>query len=295
MGLGLRRHPQRAAGRDLSPGPLSLGRLSIALIALLVVAALRREPAPARADLRAVGPALLTCGTLWFGVYNLALNGGERRVDAGTASMIVYIAPVLIAILAGLFLREGFPRALFLGCGVAFAGVCVIALATASREASTSGVALCLLAAVTLAAGAVTQKVVLRRLSGLQTITACCVIGVVLLLPFAGRLADELGDAPLGTVAWMVYLGLFPTAIGFLTWAFALARSPAGPLGATTFLVPAVSVVLGWALLGETPAALAIAGGALCLLGVAVARGLRPGRLLRRQGPGAGDAAVSTS
>ena len=96
---------------------------------------------------------------------------------------------------------------------------------------------LCIVAAVTLASGTVTQKVVLRRLSGLQTITACCVIGVVLLLPFTGVL------------------------VGFLTWAFALVRSPAGSLGATTFLVPAVSVILGWVLLGEAPVAWAYARG----------------------------------
>src|SRR3954452_13606665 len=132
----------RAAGRHLSPGPLSLGRLSVALLALLVVLVVRRETVPTRADLRAVAPALLTCGVLWFGVYNLALNAGERRVDAGTASMIVYIAPVLIAILAGVFLGEGFPRRIFAGCSIAFAGVSVIALATASRSASVAGVGL---------------------------------------------------------------------------------------------------------------------------------------------------------
>jgi drug/metabolite transporter (DMT)-like permease len=48
------------------------------------------------------------------------LNSGERRVDAGTAAMLVNVGPVLIAILAGLLLHEGFPRALFAGCAVAF-------------------------------------------------------------------------------------------------------------------------------------------------------------------------------
>jgi drug/metabolite transporter (DMT)-like permease len=46
----------------------------------------------------------------------------------------------------------------------------------------------------------------------------------------------------------------------------------AGRLGATTYLVPPVSVLLGWAWLGESPATLAYAGGALCLIGVAVSR-----------------------
>jgi drug/metabolite transporter (DMT)-like permease len=85
-------------------------------------------------------------------------------------------------------------------------------------------------------------------------------------------------------VAWTVYLGAFPTALGFTTWAFALRRTTAGRMGATTYLVPPVAVLMGWALLGETPPALALAGGALCLAGVFVARG---GRGALRGGAGA--------
>ncbi len=85
----------------------------------------------------------------------------------------------------------------------------------------------------------------------------------------------ELGDAPASSVAWTAYLGVFPTAIGFTTWAYALKRTSAGKMGATTYLVPPIAVLLGWAILGETPPALALAGGALCLVGVAVTRGVR--------------------
>jgi drug/metabolite transporter (DMT)-like permease len=70
----------------------------------------------------------------------------------------------------------------------------------------------------------------------------------------------------------MVYLGLFPTAIGFATWAYALARTEAGRLGVTTYLVPPIAVLLGWVLLGEVPPLLAVPGGLLCLAGVGLAR-----------------------
>jgi drug/metabolite transporter (DMT)-like permease len=70
----------------------------------------------------------------------------------------------------------------------------------------------------------------------------------------------------------MVYLGVFPTALAFTTWAYALARTDAGRMGAITYLVPPISVLLGWLLLSESPSALALAGGAVCLLGVIVAR-----------------------
>jgi drug/metabolite transporter (DMT)-like permease len=77
----------------------------------------------------------------------------------------------------------------------------------------------------------------------------------------------------------VVYLGAFPTALGFTTWAFALSRTSVGRMGATTYLVPVVAIVLAWLLLDETPALLAVGGGALCLVGVAVSR--RQGRISR--------------
>jgi drug/metabolite transporter (DMT)-like permease len=265
----------RSAGHVFSPGALSLGRLVVALVALAGVSAVRDEPLPSRDDLRAVGGPLLVAGLLWFGAYNLMLNSGERRVDAGTAAMLVNVGPILIAILAGLLLGEGYPRALFAGLVVAFAGVAVIALATAQRSATRTGILLCLASAAAYAGGAVAQKIVLRRLTALQTILLCCVIGVVFFLPFAPQLARQAGDAPAGSLGWIVYLGLFPTAIGFVTWAFALARTDAGRLGATTYLVPPLSILLGWAWLGESPASLAYLGGALCLAGVALSRSRR--------------------
>jgi drug/metabolite transporter (DMT)-like permease len=258
----------RSAGHAFSPGALTLGRLVVALVALGAISTLRGERLPSRAQLRVSGPALLLCGLLWFGAYNLALNSGERRVDAGTAAMLTNVGPVLIAVLAGLLLKEGFPRTLFAGCAIAFGGVALIALASSQHAATRTGVLLCLAAACAYAGGVVAQKVVLRTLSGAQTILLCCAIGAVVCLPFVPQLWRELGDAPGGSIGWLVYLGLGPTAVGFSTWAYALSRSDAGRTAALTYLVPPVSILLGWAWLGESPASLAYAGGALCLVGV---------------------------
>ncbi len=71
----------------------------------------------------------------------------------------------------------------------------------------------------------------------------------------------------------VVYLGVVPTALAFTTWAYALTRTTAGRMGATTYVVPAIVVLMSWAFLGQTPRPLAYLGGALCLAGVAVSRG----------------------
>jgi drug/metabolite transporter (DMT)-like permease len=241
----------RAAGEDLSPGALSLGRLAVGSALLGVFVLVRRGTLPGRRE----WPGIVVCGVLWFGLYNLALNEAERRVDAGTAAMLVNVGPILIALLAGWLLKEGFPRALVAGCAVAFAGVVVIGLATSERGVAAGwGAVLCIAAAAFYAGGVVAQKPLLSRASALHVTWLAATVGLVVCLPFAATLADEVGDANASSIAWMVYLGVFPTAIGFLTWAYALSRTTAGRMGATTYLVPPIAILIGWALLAESPA-----------------------------------------
>jgi drug/metabolite transporter (DMT)-like permease len=263
----------RGVGEDLSPGALALGRLLVgtAVLGLLVLGRGWVRPEGREWGLLAV------CGIGWFGIYNVALNAAEQHLDAGTTAMLVNIGPILIAVFAGLLLGEGFPRWLVAGITVAFAGVVLIGVATRGAETDVVGVLLCIVAAVTYAAGVVAQKPLLRRLPGLQVTFMACATGAVCCLPWAGALVDDLAAAPAGSVLGMVYLGAVPTALAFSTWAYALRRMDAGRLGVTTYLVPPLVILLGWLLLDEVPPALALVGGAVCLLGVALSR--RRGRV----------------
>ena len=56
-----------------------------------------------------------------------------------------------------------------------------------------------------------------------------CLVGAVACLPFAGQLIADAADAPLSATLNMVYLGVFPTALAFTTWAYALARTTRQP------------------------------------------------------------------
>jgi drug/metabolite transporter (DMT)-like permease len=261
----------RAAGADLTGGPLALGRLLVATLALGLFLLARGERIQRldRRDAVAIG---LT-GLLWFGAYNVALNEGERRVDAGTAAMLVAVGPILIALLAGVLLSEGYPRTLVRGVTVAFAGAIVIGLATRATSTDAAwGAVLCLGAAVLYAAAVVIQKPVLARRGALEVTFLGCVGGTIVTLPFAPQLLEQAGHASAEALTWTVFLGLFPTALAFTTWAYALQRTTAGKMGALTYLVPPLAVLGGWAILAESPPAVALAGGALCLAGVAITR-----------------------
>lgn len=259
----------RHLGGDFTAGPLSLGRLLVGSLALGAVALGRGMPRPTGRQ----WVTLVAIGVLWFGVYNVALNEGERRIDAGTAAMLIQVSPVLIAVLAAVFLGERFTRQLAAGLALAFAGVAVIGLSgSPDGDRDVLGVALCLLAAVVYAVSLVLQKPLVASLAAVHVTWLACSIGAVACLPYLGGLVSEVRDAPTSSVLWLVYLGVFPTAIAFTTYAFALKHMTASSLGVTTYVVPVLTIVLSLLFLGEAPPGLAYVGGALALVGVAVAR-----------------------
>jgi drug/metabolite transporter (DMT)-like permease len=259
----------RAAGAVFSPGSLALARLLVSCLILGAVALVRRDPLPRRRD---VGQIALY-GVLWLALYSTALNAAERIVDAGTAALLVNIGPIVIAILAGIFLGEGFPPRLFAGCAIAFAGCALIGFATTqSRTGAALGIVLLGVAVLAYSTAIVVQKPVLARVPPFQVTFIGVIAATILCLPFVPSLASDVGRAGAGAIAWTVYLGAFPTAVGFATWGFALRRTNAGQLGTLTYVAPVVAVLLSWAVLRETPPWLAIIGGGLALVGVYVAR-----------------------
>ncbi|WP_369257148.1 DMT family transporter [Streptomyces sp. R35] len=259
----------RSAGAAYAPGALALGRLLTGAVALGAVCLVRREGWPPRAAWRGIAIS----GLLWFGFYMVVLNWGEQQVDAGTAALVVNTGPILIALLGSRLLGDAMPPRLLAGMAVSFAGAVAVGLSmSGDGGSSVLGVVLCLLAAVGYAAGVVAQKPALGRASALQVTTFGCMAGAVVCLPFAGQLVQDAAEAPVSATLNMLYLGLFPTALAFTTWAYALARTTASRMGATTYAVPALVVLMSWLFLDEVPGLLTLAGGALCLAGVAVSR-----------------------
>lgn len=264
----------RAVGDELSPGPLALVRLASAMPVLLVIALVARPALPRGRGLWLV----LGYGVAWFAAYTVVLNWAEHHLDAGTAAMLVNVAPLLVAVVAGVVFGEGFPRPLVLGLVVAFAGVVLIALGSGGAPTIDAlGIALGLLAAVLYAAGLLTQKVALRTVEPVAATWVGCAAGLVATLPFAPRAVVELGSASAGAIGAAIALGVGSTAIAFSTWAYVLQHSGAGPAAATTLVVPALATLIAWLVLGEVPTWLAMVGGALALGGVTISR-IRPRR-----------------
>ncbi|WP_344801303.1 DMT family transporter [Microlunatus ginsengisoli] len=255
----------------LDPGPMAVGRLLVGSVVLSAIALGRRGWTRRLPRGRAL-VLIIGYGVLWFGIYTVAVNAAGRYLDAGTSAMLVNLAPIIVAVLAGTFLHEGFPRNLVLGLVIAFAGVAIIAGATATGQVRPTGVLLALAAAALYAVGVLLQKQALATVDPVTVTWLGALAGAVATLPFLPRLVSQAGENPWPVLPGVIFLGVFPTAIAFLLWTYALSKTSAGRMAASSYVVPGIAVLLSWIFLTEVPPVLSLVGGAVSLLGVAITR-----------------------
>ena len=258
----------RVALPGLGVAGLSVGRLLVASAALAAAAALLRVRRPARSDLVRIA----ACGLSGMTAYQLLLNAGERTVPAGTASLLVNTGPVFAALLAFILLREPLTKRAQVGIGFGFAGATVMTLGQGSRLQPSRDALLILGAAVAQALFFVLQKPLLARYRGFEVTCYAVWSGTLFAVPLLPALAMAPPHPRPGQIEALVFLGVGPSAVGFVTWAYAQARVPVATAANTLYLVPFLAIGIGWALLHETARPSALLGGLLALTGVAVSR-----------------------
>jgi drug/metabolite transporter (DMT)-like permease len=256
----------RAGLHSYTPAHLALLRFLAASAGLGVVAAFRGIRLPALRDV----PLIALLGLLGFSFYNVALNTGEMTIEAGPAALLIQTLPIWTALAAVLFLRERLRPMGWLGIGVSFCGALLIALGKGSGFAIGWGAGLILLASISASAYNILQKSMLGRYGPLELTTHAIWAGTVLLLPFSSGLIAEVRAAPLTDTLAVVYLGVGPAALAYVTWAVVLSRLPASRASSMLFVVPVVAFLVGWAWLGEAPTLIDAAGGVLAMGGVAL-------------------------
>jgi drug/metabolite transporter (DMT)-like permease len=262
------------AVRGLGPAGLAVARLAVASAALALAAPWLGVRRPRPRDL----PLIALCGLAGMTGYQLLLNAGERVVPAGTASLLVATAPVYSSLLAVAFLGErssGRHRVNrhWAGSAVALAGTALIAV---SHGLGFGTSALIVLAAAVLQAIFHTaQKPLLARYTGFEVTAYAMWAGTVFILPWTGSLLRALwgpgahaGGAAIGSA---VFLGLAPSAAGFVLWAYAMARTDVGRVTVSLYLVPAAAIGISLVWLGEIPGPAELIGGAIALAGVVLA------------------------
>jgi drug/metabolite transporter (DMT)-like permease len=254
----------RAALQGFSPAGLASLRFTIAAVVLLIASLAIRPHWPRGRDLVRVALA----GGVGITAYNIALNTGELTISAGAASFLVNVAPLFTALIAAATLGERVAKRTWFGMMFSLGGVGLIGLGESGLSGFGRGAALVLAAALLQAIYFVLQKPVVAAYSPFAATVSAVAAGAVLLAPWLPQAFAEAAVAPPGALFAVVYLGVFPAAVAFLAWNYALRFLPAGQAASWLFLVPPTATLIGLIWPGEIPSGLALLGGAIALIGV---------------------------
>ncbi len=252
------------------PWALALLRLLVASAVLVLVALVVRVRLPRRG----LWARVLVAGLLGQTLYQGLLMTGELTVPAGTASLLIATAPVFSVLGAAVLLHERLGRR-WVGMAVAFAGAALVGMSLGVGGGA--GAFVVLAAALCQGLFHVVVKPLAEELGAVAATAWTTWAGALLLLPALPSLLAQAPSAGWSAGAAALYLGVVPSALGFLTWTTAVARTSIARSTVSLYLVPVVALALAWGWLGERPTPVALLGGGLAVLGVALVRAVRPG------------------
>ena len=255
-----------------APAELALLRFLVASLVFALPVAFGLIKLPPRRD----WPAVVVLSLLGMTVYQLSLGYAMTRVPAGSAAVIVSLAPGVTAALAALRLGESLGRRILIGLAVAFAGALLVTLGSGRTIRFEPMALLVLVSVLVTSIYFVGQKPLLQRTTPLGFTAASIFVGTLGLLPFGLHLPEKLALASTPQIASAIWLGLGPTILGYIAWSFALSRAPVSVVSSFLYGQPLLAGLIAWLWLGQTMGSLAILGGALTLVGVALTvRGAR--------------------
>jgi drug/metabolite transporter (DMT)-like permease len=243
------------------PGHLALLRFLIASAFMAVVAAFKGISLPRFRDL----PLLMVLGFFAVSLHHVVLNIGQQHVSAGASSVLAQSTPLFSTLLARFVFKD---RVSFWRWGCIVAGlVGVVIVVAGDRGLGSVDVhgLLILLAALSWSFYFALQKHQTGRYDGLTLVCYTVWSGTALLLIYLPGLASEVVSAPIH-VQWAVLaLGVFPSALAYLAWAFVLAHVDLSRASMTLYLIPPTAMAMAAYALGEQPT-LTVGAGALVVL-----------------------------
>lgn len=258
----------RAGLQSYSPGALAFFRFAVASICMIFVYwRLPKRAIFQRKDFL----LLLAFGAIGLGFYNVFLNYGELTVNSGNASFIISQSPLITMLCAVIFLGEQFNVVSLFGILISIFGVGLISYGESENFKFDIGLIFIFLATIVNGLYSVLQKPFLRKYHAIDVTVFIIWSGTLALSIYAPELVRDMKTASLSSTLYVIYLGIFPAAIAYVCWSYALSAIPASRCASFLYFMPVIATLLGWLLLGEVPTPISLIGGLIALVGVWVA------------------------
>lgn len=259
----------RVCLKDYSPGDLALFRyLIVSAVMMIFYCQLKKRHTPTIREMI----QLFFLGFFGIGLYMLALNYGETTVSASIASFMISMNPIVSLLFTAIFFNEKISNKRWLGVAVSMLGMIIIAADSFHHATFNYGILALVFAVFCAGVYNISQKPLLKKFHPIEVAAISAWCGTLVMLIFTPTLIHEIPQASLYATLSIVYLGVVPGAIGYLAWSYAIeSEIPASKTVLSLYALPLFSTVLGWMILREMPAATALVGGCIALLGALVA------------------------
>ena len=247
-----------------TPGEVALARLTLGAVCFVLWMRIRRLPLPPLRE----WPRLLALGAVGLAVYHLCLNYSETEITSGTAAIIIALAPAATAAASALWLHERLSARMISGLVVALMGVVLVVLTSGKSVSFQPKAALALVSVLAAAVYFTAQKPLSARYGAAAVTTVTCIGGALGALPFGLGLPHALVAASFSHTAALLWLGLAPTFVGYLTWNMAIHRASVSKVSSFIYFSTPIALLIGWLWLRERPGWLTLIGGTIVIGGV---------------------------
>ena len=255
-----------------NPMVVIFGRMITASICLIPFAGAFKRAPFRRQDIAVLG-FMLACEPCLYFLFEAA---ALKNTTASQAGMITAMLPLMVAVTAGIYLKESITIKTVLGFLTAILGVCLLSMAAQSNDSAPNPVRgnFYEFLAMVFATG---YTISLKRLSARYDpffLTALqAFAGSIFFLPFLFLPTTALPVRFEAVPAFsIVYLGVFVTLGAYGLYNYAVSKVPASQASAFVNLIPVLTVIFGWIFLGERFTTVQYLASALVIVGVVMSQ-----------------------
>lgn len=244
----------------------------LAMAPLTVLLALVRKE-PLRIQVRDL-PLLTGCGLCGYGIYQYFWIIGLSHTTPFASALFGSLTPIITLAIAAAFLKERVHTGRWLGAALAIAGVAIFEGAFAGAFSIRLGDGLTLCASITFATYNILSSRLLDRYSPLSLLAITMVIGTIAFLPGALPALLHANFAAMPRIDWWIYgyAVIFPIVLTYPVWSFGITQIGVARTSLFAFGVPVLTGIFSVWLLHAHIAGYQIAGGVICIAGMAASQ-----------------------
>jgi drug/metabolite transporter (DMT)-like permease len=246
---------------------IMLLRFLMASLTLAAVAAMKKIRLPEKKD----SPLFALAGFVGIFLYMWLFNTGTGMVPSGVSSFLISSAPVYTTLFSVVILKEKVKPSCWAGIFVSLCGLVLIAVSQMNGFVMNIGVLLLAVAGIATSVYIIIQRQLTKKYTPLEATAYPVFFGTFFMLLFLPELLREMPRVPWTVNLIPVYLGVFPAALAYLAWGYALSKAK-NTANVTVFLylVPFVTIVLAFLWLNEMVSPVAFVGGIVIIVGMLV-------------------------